>query len=141
MPYFGQEIFEQAQVKGALTDAEYIKARDGARRQAGKEGLLATLEANKLDALIAPTLPPSWPTDLLLGDHFMGSYNGLSMAAVAGTPSITVPMGESHGLPIGLTFMSRAYAEGELLGLAYAFEQASKARRAPQFTPTVTLAQ
>jgi amidase len=141
MPFFGQEIFEQAQTKGPLTDQTYVKARDEARRLAGKEGLIAALDANKLDAIIAPTLTPSWPTDLMLGDHFIGAYNGLSMAAVAGTPSITVPMGDAHGLPLGLTFMARPYAEGELIALAYAFEQATKARKTPQFTPTLTLIQ
>jgi amidase len=136
MPFFGQEIFEQAQAKGPLTDAAYVKARNDARRLAGKEGLVATLDANKLDAVIAPSMSPAWPTDPLLGDHFLGA--GYGVAAVAGTPSITVPMGETHGLPIGLTFMGRAYSEGDLLALAYTFEQATNVRKPPQFTPTLT---
>ena len=136
MPFFGQEIFEQAQAKGPLTDAEYIKARDGARLQAGKDGLVAALEQNKLDALIAPSLSPAWPTDHVLGDHFVGA--GYGMAAVAGTPSLSVPIGDSHGLPLGITFMGRAYSEGELIGFGYALEQVTKARKAPQFTPTLT---
>jgi amidase len=135
MPIFGQEIFEQAQAKGPLTDAAYIKARDTARRLAGKDGLIATLDKNKLDALIAPSLSPAWPTDHVLGDHFVGA--GYGMAAVAGTPSITVPIGDSHGLPLGITFMGRAYSEGELIGFGFAIEQATKARIAPQYTPTV----
>jgi len=140
MPIFGQEIFEQAQAKGPLTDAAYIKARDIARRLAGKDGLMATLEGNKanavkLDALIAPSLSPAWPTDHVLGDHFVGA--GYGMAAVAGTPSITVPIGDSHGLPLGITFMGRAYSEGELIGFGFALEQATKARRPPRFTPTL----
>ena len=135
MPIFGQEIFEQAQAKGPLTDAAYIKARDTARRLAGKDGLIATLDKNKLDALIAPSLSPAWPTDHVLGDHFVGA--GYGMAAVAGTPSITVPIGDSHGLPLGITFMGRAYSEGELIGFGFAIEQATKARMAPQYTPTV----
>ena len=135
MPFFGQEIFEQAQAKGPVTDAEYIKARDAARRLAGKDGLLAALEQNKLDALIAPSLSPAWPTDHVLGDHFVGA--GYGMAAVAGTPSISVPIGDSHGLPLGVTFMGRAYSEGELIGFGYALEQATKARKAPQFMPTL----
>ncbi|HYE85293.1 MAG TPA: amidase, partial [Vicinamibacterales bacterium] len=136
MPFFGQEIFEQAQAKGSLTDAGYRKARDAARRLAGRDGLLAVLEREKLDAVIAPSLSPAWPTDHVLGDHFVGA--GYGMAAVAGTPSITVPIGESHGLPLGLTFMGRAYAEGELIGFAYALEQATKARRAPEYKPTLS---
>lgn len=136
MPIFGQEIFEQAQAKGPLTDPAYIKARDGARRMAGKDGLLAALDKSKLDALIAPSLSPAWPTDHVLGDHFVGA--GYGMAAVAGTPSITVPIGDSYGLPLGVTFMGRAYTEGELIGFAYALEHATKARRPPQYSPTLS---
>jgi amidase len=136
MPNFGQEIFEQAQAKGALTDAAYIKARDAARRLAGKDGLLAALDRQKLDAVIAPSMSPAWPTDPVLGDHFVGS--GYGMAAVAGTPSLTVPIGDTHGLPLGLAFMGRPYSEGELIGFGFALEQAMKARKAPQFIPTLS---
>jgi amidase len=136
MPFFGQEIFEQAQAKGPLTEPAYVKARDAARRLAGADGLVATLDDHKLDALIAPSMSPAWPTDHVLGDHFLGA--GYGMAAVAATPSITVPVGETFGLPIGVTFMGRAYGEGELLGLAYALEQATKARKAPQFVTTLS---
>ncbi len=135
MPFFGQELFEQAQAKGPLTDAAYIKARDAAKRLAGKEGLLAVLEANKLDAVIAPSTGPAWPTDHVLGDHFTGA--GYGVAAVAGTPSLTVPAGEAQGLPLGLTFMGRPYSEADLLGFGFAFEQATRARMAPQFRPTI----
>ena len=135
MPIFGQEIFEQAQAKGALSDAAYIKARDSARRLAGRDGLLVTLDKNKLDAILAPSASPAWPTDPVLGDHFIGA--GYGMAAVAATPSITVPIGESHGLPLGLTFMGRAYSEGDLLGFGYALEQVLKARQPPSFKPTL----
>jgi amidase len=131
MPFFGQETFEKAEKKGPLTDAAYLKARDAARRLAGKEGLLAAIAKDTLDAVIAPSTSPAWLTDRVLGDHFTGA--GYGIAAVAGTPSLTVPMGESHGLPLGLTFMGRAYAEGELLSFGYAFEQATKSRKAPGF--------
>jgi len=137
MPFFGQEIFEQAQAKGPLTDAAYIKAKNDSRRLAGKEGLLAALASHKLDAVIAPSMSPAWPTDHVLGDHFVGA--GYGMAAVAGTPSVTVPVGESHGLPFGLTFMGPAYSEAALLGYAYALEQLTHARTAPLFK--LTLAQ
>jgi len=136
MPIFAQEIFEQSQARGPLTDAAYIKARDNSRRLAGKDGLLAVLEKNNLDALIAPSMSPAWLTDPILGDHFVGA--GYGVAAVAGTPSITVPMGDSHGLPLGLAFLGRPYSEPELIGFAYAFEQATKARKAPEYKPTVT---
>jgi amidase len=135
MPFFGQELFERAQAKGALTDAAYRKARDESRRLAGRDGLLAVLDREKLDAVIAPSMSPAWPTDYVLGDHVVGE--GYGMAAVAATPSITVPVGESRGLPLGITFMGRPYAEPQLLGFAYALEQNTKARRAPQYRATI----
>ncbi|MDI1450967.1 amidase [Polyangium sp. 6x1] len=135
MPFFGQELFEKAQAKGPLTDAAYLEAREAARRLAGKEGLLVVLDGHRLDAVVAPSMAPAWITDPVLGDHFVSASYGV--AAVAGTPSITVPMGESHGLPLGFVFMGRAYSEGELLGMAFAFEQATKARRAPAFALTL----
>ena len=136
MPFFGQEIFERAQAKGPLTDAAYTKARTQSRRLAGADGLIVTLDRTKLDAIIAPSMSPAWPTDHVLGDHFVGA--GYGMAAVAGTPSITIPVGESHGLPLGLTFMGRAYTEADLLGFAYALEQVAKARKPPQYKATLT---
>jgi len=136
MPFFGQELFEQAQAKGPLTDAEYLKARDTAKRLAGKDGLLATLEKDALDALIAPSLGPAWPTDHVLGDHFSGG-SGYGAAAVAGTPSLTVPIGDARGLPLGLTFMGRPFTEADLLAWGYAFEQATKARRPPAYKPSL----
>jgi len=135
MPFFGQEIFEQAQAKGPLTEPAYRKARDEARRLAGRDGLLAVLAREKLAAVMAPSMSPAWPTDHVLGDHFVGA--GYGMAAVAGTPSITVPIGDSHGLPLGVTFMGAAYTEGELLGYAFALEQATKARKAPEYKRTI----
>ncbi len=131
MPHFGQELLELAQSTGPLTDAAYFQARDEARRLAGKDGLLAALETNRLDAVIAPSTSPAWKTDPILGDHFVGA--GYAMAAVAGTPSVTVPMGDVSGLPVGLTWMARAYTEADLIGFAYAFEQATAKRRAPRY--------
>lgn len=135
MPIFGQELFERAQAKGPLTDAAYIKAKNDARRLAEKEGLLAVLDGQNLDALIAPSVAPAWPTDHVLGDHFVGA--GYGIAAVAGTPSITVPAGEASGLPLGIVFMGRAYSEPELLGYAFAFEQNTNARKAPAYKPSL----
>ena len=135
MPYFGQELFERAQAKGPLTDAAYLRARRDAVRLAGTEGLIAALDRDKLDAIVAPSMSPAWLTDLLLGDHFVGA--GYSMAAIAGTPSITLPAGDARGLPLGITIMGRAYTEPEIIALAYALEQAMHARKAPEFKPTV----
>ena len=136
MPFFGQEIFERAQAKGPLTDAAYRKARDESRRLA-TEGLLTALDGQKLDAILVPSMSPAWPTDHVLGDHFVGVGAGYSMSAIAGTPSITVPVGESHNLPVGLTFMGRAYSEPTLIGFAYALEQVTKARKEPTYKRTL----
>jgi amidase len=93
------------------------------------------LEQQKLDAVIAPATSPAWPIDPVNGDHFTGA--GYGIAAVAGTPSVTVPSGEVDGLPIGLVFMGPPYSEAELLGYAYAFEQMTLARKPPLYMPTV----
>jgi amidase len=135
MPYFGQEIFEQSAERGPLTDDAYIEALAHCRRLSRTEGLDALFAEHKLDAVIAPTGGPPWTTDLVNGDHFGGSSS--SPAAVAGYPSISVPMGQVFGLPVGLSFIGMAWSEGKLITLAYAYEQASKARKPPTFRPTV----
>ena len=135
MPFFGQELFERAQTKGPLTDPAYLKARDDARRLARDEGLLAVLAREKLDALVAPSTSPAWPIDYVLGDRFLGA--GYGIAAVAGTPSITIPIGDSHGLPFGLTIMGPPFAEPQLIAFAHALEQLTRARRPPRYTPSL----
>lgn len=137
MPWFAQELFDMAQAKGALTDRAYLEARAKARRLAKDEGLDAVLKAQHLDALVAPTTSPAWSIDAVNGDHFTGA--GYGIAAVAGTPSITVPMGEVHGLPVGIAFMGAAWSEAKLIGYAFAFEQATHARRPPRFAPSIDM--
>ena len=135
MPYFGQELFEQAVKAPSLQSARYRTARDAARRLAGPEGIDAALRKQHLDALVAPSTGPAWRTDTLLGDHFTGA--GYGAAAVAGYPSITVPMGDARGLPLGLVFLGAKWSEPRLIELAYAYEQATHARQAPRFLPTI----
>jgi amidase len=136
MPYFGQELFIQANARGGLGEHVYLEAHERARRMAGQEGIDAALAKDHLDVLVAPTLGPAWTIDLVNGDHFLGG--GVSSPpAVAGYPHITVPMGAVEGLPVGLSFVGTAWSEGKLISYAYAFEQATHARRPPEFRPTV----
>ena len=101
------------------------------------EGIDAVMSKNRLDALVAPTGGPPWPTDLINGDHFTGGYS--TPSAVAGYPHITVPAGYIHGLPVGVSFFAGAYSEPKLIKFAFAFEQATTARRAPRFLSRVDL--
>ncbi|MGB8507944.1 MAG: amidase [Pyrinomonadaceae bacterium] len=137
MPYFGQEIFLKAEAKGPLTDKAYKTALAKNQRLSRAEGIDAVMLKNKLDALIAPTGGPTWPTDLLGGDHFTGGYS--TPSAVAGYPHITVPAGYVYGMPVGLSFIGRAWSEPTLIKLAYAYEQATHLRRPPKFLPTADL--
>ena len=135
-PWFGQELLLQAQAKGPLTESTYLEARTMARRLAGDEGVLALLGTQRLDALLAPTTGPAWPIDPVLGDHFISA--GYGAAAVAGTPSLTVPIGDVHGLPVGLSLLGAPYAEAELLALGAAIERAvAPGRRPPTFAPSL----
>jgi amidase len=137
LPYFGQDIMVKAQAKGPLTEKKYLMALAKNRRMSRTQGIDAVMIKNKLDAIIAPTGGPPWPTDLANGDHFTGGYSTAS--AVAGYPHITVPAGYVFGMPVGISFFGRAWSEPALIKVAYAFEQATKARRAPQFLPTAKL--
>jgi amidase len=134
MPYFGQEQFIASQKKGPLTGATYRKALAKNRRLAGPEGIDAALKKHKVDAIVAPTGGPVWTTDLINGDHYTGGYS--SASAVAGYPHITVPAGFVYGLPVGISFFAGAWSEGTLLRFAYAFEQATNARKTPRFLAT-----
>lgn len=135
MPYFGQELFLKSQLKGPLTSQEYLDALNKNHQLARTEGIDAVMDKHKLDALVAPTGGPAWLTDLVAGDHFGGGSS--STAAVAGYPNVNVPAGDVFGLPVGISFFGRAWSEPVLIRLAYAYEQASKLRKAPQFLPTL----
>jgi amidase len=135
MPWFGQDLFERAQKKGPLTEAAYGAARAKCLQMARAEGLDALFAANKLDAAICPSNQPAWVTDLLNGDHFTGGNT--TFAAVAGYPSVTVPMGFTSDLPLGLSFIGPPWSERTLIRFAFAFEQLTKARAAPRFLATL----
>jgi amidase len=141
MPWFGQELLEQAQAKGPLTDKAYTDALAKAKQLSGPQGIDAALQANHLDALLSPSWGPAYLTDLVLGDHIVSgnpTIGGASQpAAVAGYPSITVPAGWAHGLPVGIVFFGTKWSEPTLISIAYGFEQHTHAWQAPKFLTTV----
>ena len=138
MPYFGQDLFLKSQTKGPLTEKEYVDALAKNHQLARSEGIDAVMDKFKLDAIVGPTGGPAWLTDLITGDHSGGGSS--NAAAVAGYPNINVTAGFIFGLPVGISFFGRAWSEPLLIKLAYAFEQATKARQAPRFMPTTELA-
>jgi len=137
MPYFAQETMLAAEKKGPLTSPEYVQALAKNHQLARVEGIDAVMAQYKLDALVAPTQAPPGFIDLVNGDCGLGGSS--SLAAVAGYPSITVPNGYAHGLPVGISFIGGAFSEPVLIRLAYAFEQASRHRRPPTFVPTAPI--
>jgi amidase len=137
LPWFGQQQFEKAEAKGPLTEQAYLDAVATCRRLSRVEGIDKTMEEHQLDAIIAPTAGPAHVTDLFYGDR--GTGGTTTLAAVAGYPSITVPAGQVSGLPVGLSFFGTAWSEPKLLKIAYAFEQATKARARPRFLPTLSV--
>ncbi len=134
LPYFGQEHFINAQEKGPLSDPDYLAALAENQRLARQEGIDAVMNEHRLDALVMLTIGLPCRIDLVNGDHFSGGCS--QPAALAGYPAISVPAGLVYGLPFGITFMGRAYSEATLITLAYAFEQGTKARRAPEYLTT-----
>ncbi len=137
MPYFGQDLFVQAQAKGPLTSKDYLKALEQCRTMTRRDGIDAVMNKHKLDALVAPTNCPACVTDLVDGDRSPGGSS--SLAAVAGYPDITVPMGFVFGLPVGVSFFGRAWSEPTLIKLAYSYEQATRLRKPPKFLATADL--
>jgi amidase len=137
MPYFGQEIFEKAEAKGPLTDKAYLDALEKDLRLTRQEGIDKTMDEHKLDALVAPTSGPATLIDLVNGDYGPGGSS--SFPAIAGYPDVTLPCGHAFGLPVGMSIFGRPWSEPMLLRIAFAYEQATKHRRAPKFLPTADL--
>jgi amidase len=131
LKYCNQKTLELAKKKGDLTSPEYKKALAVMNKATREDGIDKVMNANKLDAIMAPTGSPAWKTDLILGDHFVGGSS--SLAAISGYPAITVPMGFIDNLPVGVTFFGRAWSEQLLLQIAYSYEQGTKHRKAPKY--------
>jgi amidase len=133
LKYFGQELMEMAEAE-VFSDADYQQALIRGPQLAGEQGIDAVLAANNLDAIVAPTNTPAWPTDLINGDAFLFGSSGF--AAVAGYPLVTVTGGFAFDLPVGITFMASAWSEPMLIRVASGFEAAADVRRRPRFLRT-----
>ena len=134
---FGQELMLQAQAKGPLTDQAYGELRDKCRRLSREEGIDGIMDRHRLDAMVALTTGPAALGDPLYGGASGGTGGSSGLAAIAGYPSITLPTAEIRGLPVGVSFMGRAWSEAKLLALAADFEGRTRARREPKFLPTI----
>jgi amidase len=137
LKYFDQNLFLRAQETTTLDDPEYQAALAENHLLSQKEGIDAVMGAYNLDTLVMPTNSPAWCIDLVNGDHILDGGSS-QIAALAGYPAINVPAGFTFELPVGITFMGRAFSEATLIKFAYAFEQATKARRGPGFLPTLS---
>ena len=137
MPYFGQEVFLEAEKKGPLTSPQYRKALAGSKMAARQLGIDKVMDAHKLDALVAPTGGPAWLADLVNGDYGPGGTS--TLPAVSGYPHVTVPAGFAFGLPVGVSFFGRNFSEMTLIRIAYAYEQATRHRQPPKFLPSIEL--
>ncbi|HET7754677.1 MAG TPA: amidase [Anaeromyxobacteraceae bacterium] len=135
LPLFGQDLFEKSVAAKGLSDPEYVKALERARRMAGADGIDRLLRENRVTMLVGPSTGPAWMTDLVNGDQTVDGSSS-ALPAIAGYPHLSVPMGEVKGLPVGLSFIGPAWSEAELLGCGYAYEQLARARPIPTYAPT-----
>jgi amidase len=135
MPYFRQELLEASQAKGGLDEKDYLEAIG--KYTDARKFYSDFFTTQALDAICGPSNGTAWCTDLVNGDKFSG-YGMYGPAAICGMPSVNVPMGFVHGLPVGIAFLGKSFQEGELIGLAYAYEQASRHRREPALKSSIT---
>lgn len=136
MPHFGQERLTASQARGPLTDPEYVNAVRAIQRGAREDGIDAVMDRHELDAIVAPTRSVAWKTDHIVGDRLSGGSSA-GVAAIAGYPDVTVPMGFVSGLPVGVSFFGRRWSEPTLLRIAYGYEQATNHRTPPTFAATL----
>jgi amidase len=135
MPLFGQELFEQAEATPGL-NADYRRHRETMQRLAGAEGIDRLMREHNIDALVGPTMPAAWFIDAVHGDVISGGGGG-GLAAMAGYPHLTVPMGNLRGLPVGISFIGPKWSDGLILSIGYAYEQASQKRIVPRFLSSI----
>ena len=135
--WFGQDLLETAAKKGPLSNKAYQTSLTRSQRLARAEGIDRAMGQHHLDALFGPTSGPAGLIDPVAGDY--GSFGASTLPAVAGYPHLTVPGGMVSGLPIGVSYFGRAYSEAKLLGIGYAFEQATHHRAPPKMLKTVAL--
>ena len=136
MPYFNQNIFIKSQAKDSLKHKDYLKSLKKSKYLSQEKSIDLIMNKNKLDAIVAPSNTPAWMIDLIYGDSFGGFVSSSSLAAVSGYASITVPSGFINKMPVGLSFIGQAYSEATLIKIAFAWEQASKARQKPKLLET-----
>jgi amidase len=134
---FGQDLFEKANATKGTSTPQYLQALKTCTQSTRSAGIDRLLAAGRLDALIAPSYAPAWRSDVVDGDNPAGGGAIASLAAVAGYPHLTVPMGYVKGLPVGISFVAGAWSEAKLLALGAAYERAAHARRAPGFVASI----
>jgi len=135
LKYFGQQYLEMALEKDGLDSDDYKETLERMLKGRRELGIDRVMDEMNLDAFIAPTGSPAWVTRLDGGDTFkLGSS---SPAAQSGYPNICVPMGYVGELPVGLSIFGRAWSEGTLIEIAYAYEQITKHRRSPKYIPSI----
>ena len=136
MPLFGQDIFEEAEQTKGLDDPDYLQARAASLKATGEDGIDKLLRQYRVEALVGPTMPPAWKIDAVNGDQISGGGAG-GLAAVAGYPHLTVPMGLVKGLPVGLSFIGAKWSDALILSLGHAFERARGPFPLPQLIESI----
>jgi len=130
---FDQDLFEQAQAKGPLSDETYLTAKADAQRGTGIDGIDKLMAENNVDMLVSPSGPVASRIDPVNGDVWPDWAGAGYLAAVAGYPHITVPMGNVHGVPIGFSIMAGKAQDTDVLSYGYAFEQIAGKRVEPKY--------